>query len=176
MNRARFVFAAALVGAGLAGPVLAQTPQAPPLTPVLAGRNIKPPFKGNAAVDFAKPNRSREKDMVIEKIQVKNMSNAPIARLTIDETWYDKGGATIGGGRGLERSAPARTDSDDHCRITVQREDERQPVSLQPRQRRRHPPPGEQARRRRQGAHGETGRREAGEKEVGRTPPGPLQK
>ena len=39
--------------------------------------------------------------MVIEKIQVKNMSTAPIARLTIDETWYDKGGATIGGGKGI---------------------------------------------------------------------------
>ena len=53
MNRARFVFAAALVGAGLVGAsVLAQTPQT--LTPVLAGRNIKPPFKGNAAVEFAK--------------------------------------------------------------------------------------------------------------------------
>ena len=101
MNRARFFFAAALVGAGLAGPVPAQTPQAPQLTPVLAGRNIKPPFKGNAAVDFAKPSRSREKDMVIEKIQVKNMTSAPIARLTIDETWYDKGGATIAGGRGI---------------------------------------------------------------------------
>jgi hypothetical protein len=101
MNRARFVFAAALLGAGLAGPVLAQTPQAPQLTPVLAGRNIKPPFKGNAAVEFAKPDRSREKDMVIEKIKVKNLTNAPIARLTIDETWYDKGGATIGGGKGV---------------------------------------------------------------------------
>ena len=39
MNRARFVFAAALVGASLVdGSVLAQTPQAPPLTPVLAGK------------------------------------------------------------------------------------------------------------------------------------------
>jgi hypothetical protein len=101
MNRARFVFAAALLGAGLAGPVLAQTPQAPQLTPVLAGRNIKPPFKGNAAVEFAKPDRSREKDMVIEKIKVKNLTSAPIARLTIDETWYDKAGATIGGGKGV---------------------------------------------------------------------------
>jgi len=100
MNRARFVFAAALVGASLVGAsTLAQTPQT--LTPVLAGKNIKPPFKGNAAIDFAKPSRSREKDMIIEKIQVKNMTNAPIARLTIDETWYDKGGATIGGGKGI---------------------------------------------------------------------------
>jgi hypothetical protein len=101
MNRARFFFAAALVGAGLAGPVPAQTPQAPQLTPVLAGRNIKPPFKGNAAVDFSRPVRSRDGDMVVEKIQVKNMTSAPIARLTIDETWYDKGGATIAGGKGM---------------------------------------------------------------------------
>lgn len=101
MNRARFVFAAALVGAGLVGvSVLAQTPQAPLLTPVLAGKKFTPPIKGNAAVDFAKPARSRDKDLVIEKIQVKNMSNAPIARLTIDETWYDKSGATVGGGKG----------------------------------------------------------------------------
>ena len=69
MNRARFVFAAALVGAGLAGPVLAQTPPAPQLTPLLAGRNIKPPLKGIAAVDFAKPTRSRQGDLVIEKIR-----------------------------------------------------------------------------------------------------------
>jgi hypothetical protein len=38
--------------------------------------------------------------MVVTKIQVKNTSNAPIPRLTITETWYDAGGATVGGGKG----------------------------------------------------------------------------
>jgi len=42
----------------------------------------------------------REKDMVVTKIQVKNTSNAPIPRLTITETWYDAGGASVGGGKG----------------------------------------------------------------------------
>ena len=103
MNRARFVFAAALVGAGLAaGSVLAQTaPQAPPLTPVLAGKKFTPPAKGQALVEYTKPATRRDKDMVITKIVVKNTSEAPIARLTIDETWYDKAGGLVTGGKGM---------------------------------------------------------------------------
>lgn len=103
MNRAHLVFAAALVGAGLAGgSVLAQAaPQAPPLTPVLAGKKFTPPIKGPALVDYTKPATRREKDMVITKIVVKNMSNAPIPRLTVDETWYDKAGGLVTGGKGV---------------------------------------------------------------------------
>ena len=102
MNRARFVFAAALVGAGLVGDfALAQTPQAPPLTPVLAGRKFTPPVKGQALVEYMKPATRREKEMVITKIVVKNASEAPIARLTVDETWYDKAGALVTGGKGF---------------------------------------------------------------------------
>jgi len=103
MNRARFVFAAALVGVGLAaGSVLAQTaPQAPPLTPVLAGRKFTPPVKGSALVEYTKPGTRRDKDMVITRIMVKNASEAPIARLTIDETWYDKAGGLVTGGKGM---------------------------------------------------------------------------
>ena len=101
MNRARFVLAAALVGAGLIGDsVLAQTPQAPPLTPVLAGRKFTPPIKGQALVEYTKPSTRRDKDMVITKILVKNASDAPIARLTVDETWYDKAGGLVTGGKG----------------------------------------------------------------------------
>ena len=101
MNRARFVLAAALVGAGLIGDsVLAQTPQAPPLTPVLAGRKFTPPVKGQALVEYTKPTTRRDKDMVITKIVVKNASDAPIARLTVDETWYNKAGGLVSGGKG----------------------------------------------------------------------------
>ena len=100
MNRARLVLAAALVGAGLAGDfVLAQTPQAPPLTPVLAGRKFTPPVKGQALVEYTKPSTRRDKDMVITRILVRNASEAPIARLTVDETWYDKAGALVTGGK-----------------------------------------------------------------------------
>ena len=101
MNRARCTFAATLVGVSFVSALLiAQTPTAPPMTSVLAGKKLTPPIRGQAEVDFTAPVTKREKDMVITKIQVKNTSNAPIPRLTITETWYDAGGATVGGGKG----------------------------------------------------------------------------
>ncbi len=101
MNRARCSFAATLVGVSfVSATLLAQAPAAPPMTSVLAGKKLTPPIRGQAEVDFTKPVTKREKDMVITKIQVKNTSNAPIPRLTITETWYDVGGATVGGGKG----------------------------------------------------------------------------
>ena len=39
--------------------------------------------------------------MVITRMTVRNASAAPIARLQIDETWYDKTGATVTAGRGV---------------------------------------------------------------------------
>ena len=102
MNRARLVFAASLVGASLiGGPVLAQTQTAPPLAPVLAGKKFTPPIKGQADVDFTKPVTRREKDVIVTRITVKNTSAAPIPRLTIDETWYDKSGGLVTGGKGV---------------------------------------------------------------------------
>ena len=38
--------------------------------------------------------------MVIDEFTVKNLSNAPIARLTIESIYYDKAGAVIAGGKG----------------------------------------------------------------------------
>jgi hypothetical protein len=100
MTRARIAFAATLAGVTfISAAAFAQT--APPMTSVLAGKKLTPPLKGQADVDFVKPVSKREKDMVVTKIQVKNMSPAPIPRLTITETWYDKGGATVAGGKGV---------------------------------------------------------------------------
>jgi hypothetical protein len=101
MNRARCTFAATLAGVSFVSALLiAQTPAAPPMTSVLAGKKLTPPIRGQAEVDFTAPVTKRDKDMVITKIQVRNMSAAPIPRLTITETWYDAGGATVGGGKG----------------------------------------------------------------------------
>jgi hypothetical protein len=102
MSRARFTLAAVLVVAGVS--LLAQgaapAPQGPTLTPLLAGKKFTPPVRGSADVDFLKPVTKRDKEMVVTTIEVKNMSNAPIARLMIDETWYDKAGNTVAGGKG----------------------------------------------------------------------------
>ena len=118
MTRARFAIVATLVGASIAGaaatPVLAQ--KAPEFKSVLAGRKVDPPFKGQADVEFV-PASKRNGDTVVTTIKVKNLAAGPIARLTIDETWFDKGGNIVGGSKGaLEKMlAPGAVDT-----ITIQ--------------------------------------------------------
>jgi len=102
MNRARFAVAATFaVTISSAGAALAQTTPAPPMTSVLAGKKFAPPVKGEALVDFTQPVTKRIKENVETTIKVRNMSQAPIARLQIVETWYNKGGAVVAGGKGV---------------------------------------------------------------------------
>ena len=103
MNRARVAVAATFVASTLltTAALAAQATQAPNLQPVLAGRKFTPPLRGEALVDFTAPATKREKDLVVTRFQVKNVSTGPIARLTIAETWYDKGGAVVTGGKGV---------------------------------------------------------------------------
>lgn len=102
MTRARFAVAATLAAVcASADAAWAQATQAPPLTPILAGKKLVTPVRGVADVEFTQPVTRREKGLVVTRIQLKNISSAPIARLTIDETWYDKGGAVVAAGRGL---------------------------------------------------------------------------
>jgi hypothetical protein len=102
MNRARVAFSATLVATTLAAgtALTAQTAQAPPMTSVLAGKKFTPPIKGEAVIEFTQPVTKREKDMVITRITVRNASLSPVPRLTVAETWYDKGGAIVSGGKG----------------------------------------------------------------------------
>jgi hypothetical protein len=117
MTRARSVFTATLVGASLVATfaLAAQsgsgqsgsaqsgqtTPQAPPMQPILAGKKFVQPIKGQADVEFTKPVTKREKEMVVTRIVVKNISPAPIPRLTVDETWYGKDNQMVTGGKGV---------------------------------------------------------------------------
>jgi len=102
MTRARFIFAAMVVGVSFvaAETTSAQATQAP-LTPILAGKKFTPPARGQVDVEITQPVSKREKDMVVTRIQVKNNASGPIARLTVDETWYDKAGAIVAGGKGV---------------------------------------------------------------------------
>jgi hypothetical protein len=96
------MFAATLVGASLvAVDALAQATTAPPMSPVLAGKKFTPPFKGQADVDFTQPVTKNVNGMVTTTIQVRNTMNAPLLRLTIDETWYDDKGGLVSGGKGV---------------------------------------------------------------------------
>ncbi|MGB7220766.1 MAG: hypothetical protein WBD07_18345 [Vicinamibacterales bacterium] len=102
MFRARVVFAVTLCGFSLvAGTALAQAVQAPDLKPILGNRQFTPPLRGDAAIEFVYPVPSRVGTLIVTKIQVKNISKAPIARLTIDETWYDKADQQVVGGKGF---------------------------------------------------------------------------
>jgi len=99
MNRARIAVAATLVGASLAGtPLLAQQP--PEMKPILAGRKVEPPIKGQAEIEFLTPATKRNGDVVTTMIKVKNVSSGPIARLSIAETWFDKGQTQVASSTG----------------------------------------------------------------------------
>ena len=99
MNRARIAVVATLVGVSLAGPsLLAQ--KAPEMKPILAGKKVDPPIKGQAEIEFLQPVTKRNGDVVTTTIKVKNVSAAPIARLSISETWFDKGQAQVASSQG----------------------------------------------------------------------------
>jgi len=103
MNRAGVGFAATLVvatslfDAAWAG----QGAQAPPMKSVLQGKKFMAPVRGQAEIEYMPPVTAREKEAVVTKIAVKNVSTAPIARLAINDTWYDKSGEVLTAGRGV---------------------------------------------------------------------------
>ena len=102
MNRVHFAVAATLISTSMfAGAVVAA--QSTQLTPVLAGKKITPPVKGEATIDFTQPVTKPlpGKSIVQTTIKVKNSTPSPIARLQVAETWYDGSGAIIAGGRGV---------------------------------------------------------------------------
>src|SRR5260221_654463 len=80
MNRACFAVVATLVGASFVSApgsrLLAQ--KAPEFKSVLAGKKVG--------------------DNVVTTIKVKNMASAPLARLKIAETWFDKAGNIVAAG------------------------------------------------------------------------------
>jgi len=96
MNRARVALAATTLAAAF---VVGISAQAPKLEPVLAGKKFTPPVKGEAEVEYTTPVTRREKDNIVTRITVRNISPAPIARLQITETFYDKAGAVLISGR-----------------------------------------------------------------------------
>jgi len=99
MNRARIAVVATLVGVSFAVPsLLAQ--KAPEMHPILAGRKVEPPIKGQAEIEFLQPVTRRNGAVVTTTIKVKNVSAAPIARLSISETWFDKGQTQVATSQG----------------------------------------------------------------------------
>jgi hypothetical protein len=106
MIRARSLAAAAVVaslaGAGVFAQQAQQAQPAPPeMHQVLAGKKFTPPIRGEATIDIVKQPTKREGQTLVTKIQVKNTSAAPIPRLKVAETWFDKDGNMIPGGEAV---------------------------------------------------------------------------
>jgi len=99
MNRARVSFAATFVASLLCAGLAAGQAQAPPMKSVLAGRKLTPPARGEVIVEYAGPVRKNAKDVVVTTFQVKNVGLAPIARLSISQTWFDKANNIVGGNK-----------------------------------------------------------------------------
>ena len=63
------------------------------------------PVKGLAEIQYTRPIVKRDKDMAVTTFQVKNLSPAPIARLTIEEFWYDGAGNPVTGDKFIVKKA-----------------------------------------------------------------------
>jgi hypothetical protein len=100
MNRARFAIVAALAATVAGTHLLAQSGKAPEFKSILANRKVEPPLKGQVEVDYTQPVTKRNGDVVTTTVRVRNISQGPIARLTVAETWFDKGGSIVAGGQG----------------------------------------------------------------------------
>lgn len=55
------------------------------------------PLRGVADIQYTRPVIRREKDVIVTTITLKSASTAPIARLTIEEYWYDGAGNPVTG-------------------------------------------------------------------------------
>jgi hypothetical protein len=99
MNRLHVVTATILGAALLAGPAAAgqATPAATAAPAPAAASRFQSPIKGQAELGYYKPVTKRDKDMVVTKIDVKNLSAGPIAGLKVEEFWYDKAGDPVTG-------------------------------------------------------------------------------
>ena len=72
--------------------VLAQTPPAGQAAPPEQPGQVKwvNPLRGEVQIQYTKPQTKRVKTDVLTTITVKNVSNGPIARLKVEEFWWDK--------------------------------------------------------------------------------------
>ena len=75
--------------AGQAAPAAQTAPAAP--------RKLISPVRGEAQVEYTKPNTKVAGTEVVTVIMVKNVSNAPIAGFKLEESWIDKAGTMSGG-------------------------------------------------------------------------------
>lgn len=92
-----FVLSAGLAAQAKPGAPVTQTPA--PARPNDEGAKPKllSPVRGEAQIQFLNPVVKAEGNMIVTTIKIKNVMNAPIAGLKVDEFWYDKAGQPVTG-------------------------------------------------------------------------------
>jgi len=91
------VAAAATAGQAKPAPAGQAKPATPPATQPAAPAKFIPAVRGQAELGYIKPVTKRAGGEIVTVIKVKNLSNAPIAGLKVDEFWYDKAGDPVTG-------------------------------------------------------------------------------
>jgi hypothetical protein len=93
----RALLALALVAAILAGGSIALAQTQAPAAPASTTKWVDT-LKGEADIQYIMDKPTVQKDgTIVTRFQVKNMSPKAIARLTIEEFWYDKAGNPVSG-------------------------------------------------------------------------------
>lgn len=90
----RTVVLAAAIGLVIAPAAFAQTPA--PAAPA-APRKLISPIRGEATVEFTRPNTQRKGGNVVTVMVIRNTSALPIAGFRLEESWADKSGNLAGG-------------------------------------------------------------------------------
>jgi hypothetical protein len=91
------VTAAATAGQAKPAPAGQAKPATPAATQPAAPAKFIPAVRGQAELGYVKPVTKRAGGEIVTVIKVKNLSNAPIAGLKVDEFWYDKAGDPVTG-------------------------------------------------------------------------------
>ena len=103
MKRVAFI-SVAIIGLACAPAALAQTAKpataasaqaAPP--PDVAKARMAVPVKGTAYIEVIAEQAKQAGGDIIQKMRVRNVSNAPIAGLRVDQYWYSKAGVQVTG-------------------------------------------------------------------------------
>jgi hypothetical protein len=74
-----------------------QAPTAAAPAAAAAPRKLISPVRGEAQVEYTKPNTKKTGTEVVTVLMVKNVSAAPIAGFKLEESWIDKAGTLSGG-------------------------------------------------------------------------------
>jgi hypothetical protein len=70
---------------------------AAPAPPAVVKARMATPVKGTAYIEVIAEQAKQVGKEIVQKLKVKNVSNAPIAGLRVDQYWYSKAGEQVSG-------------------------------------------------------------------------------